>query len=73
LVEAESTSNLAGRDARKPGAAGSRASIPGLRYQLTLEDANGVNTLQGPKIGPLGPGERRDLGDVTAIGLGEAD
>jgi hypothetical protein len=35
--------------------------------------ADGVNTLKGPKIGPLRPEERRDLGDVTAIGLGESD
>jgi beta-lactamase regulating signal transducer with metallopeptidase domain len=47
--------------------------VPGLRYRLTLENADGVNTLRGTEIAPLRPGEDRNLGDVTAIVPGESD
>ncbi len=47
--------------------------VPGLRYRLALEDANGANSLKGPEVAPLKPGEHRDLGDVTGIVPGESD
>ncbi len=47
--------------------------VPGLRYQLSLEDAAGVNTSRGPMIAPLKPGEDREMGDVVARVPGESD
>ncbi len=48
--------------------------VPGLRYRLSLETAEGaVNLLRGPEVAPLKAGENRDLGDVVAIVPGESE
>ncbi len=48
--------------------------VPGLRYRLSLETAEGaVNLLRGPEVAPLKAGEDRDLGDVVATVPGESE
>jgi len=49
------------------------AIVPGFRYRLTLENADGQSTGKGPNVTPLKPGEIRDLGDVRAVIPGEPD
>jgi len=49
------------------------AVVPGLRYRLTFENADGQSTGKGPNVTPLQPGEIRDLGDILAIIPGEPD
>jgi len=49
------------------------AIVPGLRYRLTLENADGISTRKGPNVTQLKPGEIRDLGDVPVEIPGEPD
>ena len=47
--------------------------VPGLRYRLTFENADGIQSGRGPIVPPLKPAETRDLGDVSGVIPGDPD